>query len=156
MIVNIRKLNRTMRTGLVLGLAFAVAACGSVYRKHGYVPTEEQLNQIQLGVDTRDTVTEAIGAPSSTGVLNESGYYYVTSRVRHYGAKKPEVVSRELVAINFNQSGVVTGVQRFGLEDGKIIPLQRRVTSSSIEDKTFVRQLLGNLGRFTPGAVLDQ
>ena len=156
MIVNTTYLKSVRRSVLVMGLVLAVAACAPVYRKHGYVPTEEQLNEIVLGKDTRDSVAEAIGAPSSTGILNESGYYYVSSRVRHYGARRPEVVSRELVAISFNQSGVVTGVERYGLEDGRVIPLQRRVTSSSIEDKTFVRQLLGNLGRFTPGDVLNQ
>ena len=156
MIVTNRNLKSTLRVACVLGLGLAVAACTSVYRKHGYVPSPEQLSEIVLGVDTRDSVAETIGAPASTGILNESGYYYVSSRVRHYGPRKPEVVSRELVAINFDQAGVVTGVQHFGLEDGRVIPFQRRVTSSSIEDKTFLRQLLGNLGRFSPGAILDQ
>jgi len=59
------------------------------------------------------------------------------------------------VAITFDQRGVVRGIERYGLEDGRTIPLQRRVTSSSVEDKTFLRQLLGNLGRFNPGNVLE-
>lgn len=140
----------------VLGLAaLSLAACVSIYRNHGYVPTEEELAAIKVGVDTRDSVTEAIGSPSSSGVLNESGYYYVATRMRHYGAAAPRVVSRELVAISFDQRGVVQGIERYGLEDGRVIPLQRRVTSSSVENKTFLRQLLGNLGRFNPGNVLE-
>lgn len=140
----------------VFGTAIlGMAACASVYRNHGYVPTEEDLAAIKVGVDTRDTVAEAVGTPSAQGVLQESGYYYVASRVRHYGPREPRIVSRELVAISFDSSGVVRNIERYGLEDGQIIPLSRRVTSSSVEDKTFLRQLLGNLGRFNPGTVLE-
>jgi outer membrane protein assembly factor BamE (lipoprotein component of BamABCDE complex) len=143
------------RIGLALGLAALLAGCTSIYRNHGYVPSEEELAEIVPGVDTRDSVAESVGTPTSSGVLNTGGYYYVASRVRHYGPRKPQVVSRELVAINFDTAGVVTGIERYGLEDGKVIPLQRRVTSSSVENKTFLRQLLGNLGRFNPSTLTN-
>lgn len=149
------KLKPVARAAAISALCLALIACVPIYRKHGYVPTEEELAAIKVGVDTRDSVTEAVGSPGTSGVLNESGYYYVTSRMRHYGPREPQVVSRELVAITFDQRGVVRNIERYGLEHGKVIPLNRRVTSSSVEDKTFLRQLLGNLGRFNPGTVLE-
>lgn len=145
---------RAAALGLVL--AGALAACTATYRKHGYVPSEEELAQITPGVDTRDTVIETLGAPGASGVLNDSGVYYMVSNVRHYGARQPEVVSRQLVAISFGRGGVVAEIERFGLEDGQVVPLQRRVTSSSVADKTFLRQLLGNLGRFNPSTALGE
>ncbi|WP_246149578.1 outer membrane protein assembly factor BamE [Tritonibacter litoralis] len=141
-------------TALAVGMAL-IAACSPIDRKHGYVPLEEDLADIVPGVDTRDSVVETIGEPSASGVLNASGFYYVESVIRQRGGLEPKTISRELVAINFNDTGTVTGVQRFGLEDGRVIPLQRRVTSSSLEDKTFLRQLLGNLGNFGPGNFID-
>ncbi|MCE8509015.1 outer membrane protein assembly factor BamE [Ruegeria pomeroyi] len=143
---------RIVAIGLTVG---ALTACTAIYRNHGYVPTAEELAAIQVGVDTRDSVVEAVGTPSSSGLLNESGYYYVATRMRHYGARAPQVVSRELVAISFDQRGVVRNIERYGLEDGRVIPLERRVTSSSVEDKTFIRQLLGNLGSFNPANVIN-
>lgn len=143
---------RIVAIGLTAGV---LTACTAIYRHHGYVPTAEELAAIQVGVDTRDSVVEAVGTPSSSGLLNESGYYYVASRMRHYGARAPQVVSRELVAISFDQRGVVRNIERYGLEDGRVIPLERRVTSSSVEDKTFIRQLLGNLGSFNPANVIN-
>ena len=103
----------------------------------------------------RVVAIDSVGSPGASGVLEESGYYYVATRMRHYGPREPQVVSRELVAISFDQRGVVRNIERFGLEDGRVIPLSTRVTSSSVEDKTFLRQLLGNLGRFNPGTVLE-
>ena len=141
---------------VLLGTAVsALMACTAIYRNHGYVPSDEDLAAIKVGVDTRDTVAESVGSPGASGVLKESGYYYVATRMRHYGPREPQVVSRELVAISFDQRGVVRNIERYGLEDGRVIPLSTRVTSSSVEDKTFLRQLLGNLGRFNPGSVLD-
>ena len=35
------------------------------------------------------------------------------------------------------------------------MPLERRVTSSGVEDSTFLRQLLGNLGNFGPSQILN-
>ncbi len=139
---------------LVLAACLAVAgACSPIFKNHGYVPPPEDLAKIKVGVDTRDSVVETIGAPSSSGLVRDSGFYYVTSRIRHYGPKRPEVVSRELVAISFDQRGVVRNVERFGLEDGYVIVLDRRVTDSSVENKGFLRQLLGNIGNFNPANI---
>jgi len=141
----------------LLGLAIlSVSACSAVYRNHGYVPSEAELAEIKVGVDTRDSVAESVGAPSSSGVLSDGGYYYVTTKLRHYGPRKPQVVSRELVAISFDPSGVVRNIERYGMQDGQVVAFERRVTSSSVENKTFLRQLLGNLGNFNPGTALQE
>ncbi len=138
---------------LAFGGVVAAAACTPIVKKHGYIPPPEDLAEIKVGVDTRDTVTEAIGAPTSSGVVRDSDYYYVSSKIRHYGPKRPEVVSRELVAISFDQRGVVRNIERFGLEDGIVVPLERRVTDSSVKNKGFLRQLLGNIGNFNPANI---
>ncbi|WP_170329041.1 outer membrane protein assembly factor BamE [Ruegeria arenilitoris] len=139
-------------------LAFAaclavVTACTPIYKNHGYMPPPEDLAEIKVGVDTRDTVLESVGAPSSSGVVRDSGFYYVRSRIRHYGPKKPEVVSRELLAISFDDRGVVRNIERFGLEDGIVVPLDRRITESTIQGQGLIRQLLGNIGNFNPANI---
>ncbi len=145
-----------LRAVLLAGVLVSVAACTAQYRKHGWIPGPELLDEVVVGVDTRDTVTETVGEPSIESLVDESGYYYVTSRMKFFGAREPRVVSRDLVAITFDTRGVVDSVQRYTLEDGRTINLERRVTDSSIQDKTFLRQLLGNLGNFNPGSFLQQ
>ena len=146
------KLRRALLGG---ALALTCSACVSIYRDHGYVPNDEDLAAIQIGVDTRESVAETVGIPGASGVLNDSVYYYISTRIRHYGATEPKPVARELVAINFDPAGRVRGIERFGLEDGRVIELQRRVTDNGEADKTFIRQLLGNLGRIGPGTLLN-
>jgi len=136
---------RRFLLGLVL---VTVGACTAQFRNHGYVPTDTELAAITVGVDTRESVLAAIGRPSTGGILNESGYYYVASRFRHYGPLEPREISREVLAISFSSAGVLTNIERFGLEDGQIVTLSQRVTDENLRDTTFIRQLMGNLGRF--------
>lgn len=135
--------------GAALGvLLLALGACSAIYRNHGYAPTDAELAEVIVGVDTRDSVEGTLGRPSSAGILAESGFYYVSSRRRHFAWRAPEEVDRQVVAISFDDSGVVENVERFGLQDGTVVALSRRVTDSNIRGITFLRQLLGNLGNF--------
>ena len=124
----------------------ALVACTSTYRNNGYVPPEEDLQQLVVGVDTRSTVDDLIGAPSASGVLGEGDYYYVRSRVKNFGMKRPEVIERQVLAISFNDNDTIANIERFGLKDGNVVPITRRVTDSSVEGNGFLRQILGNIG----------
>jgi outer membrane protein assembly factor BamE (lipoprotein component of BamABCDE complex) len=137
---------------LGLLLSGGLSACTAIYSNHGYVPPDEDLDQIVVGIDTLDTVRETLGSSASGSVLNDSGLYYVRSRVRSFAMFEPEVVEREVVAISFDGAGTVQNIERFGLEQGQIVPLSRRVTNSGVSDVSFLRQLFGNIGRITPAS----
>ncbi len=138
--------------GMAIVLAFmtGLAGCTALYENHGYVPPDEDLQQLVAGVDTRATVDDVIGAPSTTGLLGGGDYYYVRSRLKTFGMLRPEVVDRQVLAISFDQQGVVANIERFGLRDGRTVPLSRRVTDNSVEDKGFLQQIMGNLGKLNP------
>lgn len=136
----------------LLGLSFiGLSACATIYRDHGYVPTDDELAEIVVGVDSRDSVADVVGVPSTAGVLDNSGYYYVKSKVRHLGALRPKEVEREVLAISFSDTGIVQNIERFSLQDGKVVQLSRRVTESSVRDNTFLRQLLSSIGNIGQG-----
>ena len=140
----------------MLGLIMvAVAACSPVFRNHGYVPNPDELAEIRVGEDTRETLAPLIGRPSAAALLNDDGWYYVQSRWKHSGARPPKEVDRQVVAIIFTKDGVVENVERFGLENGKVVALSRRVTQSNIKGISFVRQLLGSLGNFRGGEAIE-
>lgn len=135
----------------VLGLA----ACAPVYRNHGFIPPPEDLSQVVVGQTTMDELEGLIGRPSAQGLLTGSAWYYVGSRWRHFGALAPREISREVVAVSFAPSGVVTNVERFGLERGRVVTLSRRVTDGSVVEISLIGQLLGNLGNFQAGDFID-
>ena len=103
-----------IRVAVAILAITTVTACASTFRNHGYVPSEDELAEITVGVDSRATVDDVIGAPSAGGVLQGGDYYYVRSRVRHFGMLKPTVVERQVLAISFDGRDVVQNIERFG------------------------------------------
>ncbi len=143
-------LNVIFRCILLGALLGVLTACSPILSNQGYMPPEDALEQIVVGIDTRTSVEETIGSPGASGATRNGSYYYIRSRLRTTLFFAPEVVEREVLAISFDSSDVVANVERFGLEDGRVVRLQARVTESGLTDKTFLRQLLGNLGRIGP------
>lgn len=150
---HIRRRTRVAVLALTLGL---VTACTPLFRNHGYAPSETDLAEVLVGVDTRDTVADVIGPPTAGGVLNAGGFYYVQSRFRTVGPFRPTEIEREVVAITFDAEGVVSNIERFGLEAGRVLVLNRRVTDDNTQDRTFIRQLLGNIGNVDAGDFLGE
>ena len=140
---------------IVAGFAFAVA-CTPIVRNFGYIPTDADLAALTVGQDTRETVTAAIGSPTTTGVLGEEAYFYVQSRFETVGPRAPVEVDRQVLAISFNAAGTVSNIERFTLQDGRVVALSRRVTSDNVRDSTFLRQLLGSVGRVNTQDLLGQ
>ena len=147
------KIGSIVRLSLI---AFVLTACAATYQNHGYAPTDAELSEVIVGVDTRETVADVIGRPTSGGVLNGSGYYYVHSRWKHFAYRAPEVIERQVVAVTFDDNGVVENIERFGLEEGRVVALSRRVTDSNIKGISFLRQLLGNLGNFDASSAFNR
>ncbi len=140
---------------LAVAVALALSACAPVFRDHGYVPTDADLEAVVVGESTRDSVAAAVGRPSAQGLLNDQGWYYVQSRWRSFGPRQPQEVDRQVVAITFDEGGVVRNVERFGLEDGRVVALSRRVTQSNIKGISLIRQLFSSFGRLRAGNLLE-
>ena len=151
-----------MRSGSVvrvwvalIGLAILSACAATLDDSHGYVPDDTLLNEVKLGVDTKETVARLLGRPSTEGVIDDFGWYYVKSDYETFLWRAPVEVDREVVAVSFTESGVVSNVERFGLENGRVIALSRRVTTANTRGIGFLRQLFSNLGNFNPGDFLE-
>lgn len=138
------------RVAYGVALSIVLAACGPLYSNHGYVPPAEDLDQIVVGIDTLDSVRETLGSGAASSVLEDNAMYFVRSRVRTVAMMEPEVIEREIVAVSFDEQGVVKNVEQFGLERGQVVRLTRRVTDSSVAGKGFFSQLIGNIGRIGP------
>lgn len=141
---------RTLGLTSVVIFALAMAGCSPTFRNHGYIPPEEDLQELAVGIDTRASVEDVVGPPVAGGVLEGGNYFYVRSTFKTRGARAPQEIERQVLAISFDSDGVLSNIERFGLEEGRVVRLDRRVTESGVTDTTFLRQLLGNIGRIGP------
>ena len=147
-------LSRIAALGLLVTL-MAATACTPIYRNTGYAPTEAELAAVQVGVDTRETVTQAVGRPSTSGLLNDDGWFYVQSRWRQGGIRGSQELERQVVVISFDDGGYVRNIERFGLEEGRVVPISRRVTETNVAGPSVIQQILGNFGNYNTAQALD-
>ena len=145
---------RRARLGLAAAAICALGACSATFDNHGYVPTKEEFEAILPGVDTRESLEASVGLPSASGVIRNEAWFYTDYRVRNFAYRAPEVIERNIVAVSFDDKGVVQNVERFGLEDGQVVQLSRRVTEGGIQEVTVLSQILRNFGRINVGDVL--
>lgn len=146
------------RLGLfaILIVPVALSACSPTFRHHGFIPPVEELEQIVVGVDTRGTVESLVGAPSSTGIERQEGWYYISTRIKHFAYREPEVIERQMLAISFDEEEVVANIERFDLTDGEVIPLNRRITETPVKGPGFWSQILGNITNLDAGSLLNR
>ena len=123
----------------------ALAACEPIVRVHGYAPQDAQIDQIQVGVDGPGAVAQKIGRPSTGGVVRDNTWYYVSARTEAMGYSAPEIVERRVVAVHYSDDAVVSGVDVYGLEDGRVINLATRTTPTFGRELTVLQQLFGNI-----------
>jgi len=153
--------NMRSKYGLMRSAAFAsvltlgLTACSPMVSNHGYVPLDSEIDSIVPGRDTRSSIEEKLGSPTTSGTLGDDTIYYVASRFERVGPFAPNEIERRVVAISFNSLDVVSNVEEFGLEEGRVVALSRRVTDTGLSDVGLIQQLFGNLGNIQPGALVD-
>lgn len=140
---------------LAVVVLLGLQACSPSFRNHGFVPREDQMADIAIGRDTRETVAQKIGGPSASSLRRNDAWYYVESRFRHVGFQAPREIEREVLRIRFDSAGRVANVERFGLENGQVVRLSTRVTETVTTDRGFLGQIFGGLGQGSASALLN-
>lgn len=129
-------------------VASMLMACSPQIRSHGYVPDDATLSNVVVGKDNRESIFESLGSPTSAALMRDDGWYYIASRIKHETYRAPEEIERQIVAISFDQRGIVSNVEQLSLQDGRVIALNRRITDNPIKGPGFFQQLIGSLGNF--------
>jgi outer membrane protein assembly factor BamE (lipoprotein component of BamABCDE complex) len=137
--------------GSVLIMA-GLAACAPIKDVRGYVPDDEKIAQVRVGADTRDTVQEKLGTPSSTAAFGDPTWYYISTEQERYAFFHPEVTKRQILAVQFSDDGKVNDIRTYGVEDGQVFALVDRETPSRGKEMSFLQQVFGNMGAMPPGA----
>jgi outer membrane protein assembly factor BamE (lipoprotein component of BamABCDE complex) len=143
-----QKFGTAVRISVLTLAAGVLLACSPQIRSHGYVPNEDSLSSIVVGKDNRESIFATLGSPTSAALMRDDGWYYIASRVKHETYHAPEEIDRQIVAISFDQRGIVSNIERYGLQDGQVVVLTRRITDNPIKGPGFIQQLIGSLGNF--------
>jgi len=133
-----------------MGLLILLVGCAPILRTHGYVPSQSDLDLILVGADTKASVEETVGRAADTGTFESDAWYYVESTVKTFLYFEPEVVERRVMEFEFDGDEVLTAINQYGLEDGRVVNLQTRVTPTDGRRTSVLQNLFGNIGAIAP------
>jgi len=141
---------RPMVVSIIAAGVMTLTACSGNLETRGFVRDESSIEQIKAGVQSKDEITEILGSPSSIATFTERGetWYYISRKTEHFAFLEPTVTDQRVLAVNFDEEGLVAAIQHYDLEDRKIIKPVSRTTPTRGRELGFFEQLFGNIGRF--------
>lgn len=148
------RIGRPARSILVLAavVAAGLGACQPRIDTRGNLPDPDNVLKINPGIDGRDQVASILGTPSSIATFDDNTWYYISRRTETVAFFDPEVVDQEVLMVRFDETGIVSDMKIYGLEDGQPIQPVERTTPTLGREMTILQQLIGNLGRFNKDA----
>jgi outer membrane protein assembly factor BamE (lipoprotein component of BamABCDE complex) len=144
-------MTRRVRISVLLAAcAFGATACNPVLRAHGYRYSVGEEPTIVAAEDTQATVLARLGNPSSRGTFEDDTWYYISATRESLAYLRPATRDRRIIAVSFDDTGVVSEVIEYGMEDGRLVAYADRETPTRGRELTLLEQLLGNIGRVQP------
>jgi outer membrane protein assembly factor BamE (lipoprotein component of BamABCDE complex) len=131
-------------------VALSLAACTSSISTHGHRLDAAALAQIEPGQSAEGDVVQLLGSPSSLATFDDRTWYYVSQRTERHSFYHTTVVAQDVVAIEFDEQGTVSRIDRHDLNGARDVDLVDRETPTSGNEMSVLEQFLGNIGRFNP------
>lgn len=131
---------------LTLLCGVALSGCTQLRGHQGYVIDVDLVNSIQPGVDNRDSVRQVMGQPTISGQFGQGDWYYVARDTRNFAFSNPRPVQQSTLRVRFNDAGVVTAIDRMGLEQVVSISPEGKKTPTLGRERGFFQDLFGNIG----------
>ena len=104
---------------LSVAVLFLILGCSEQYRKHGYIPSEEELSSVSVSQDDKNTVIKKLGTPSIGGILSDGNIYFVQSKVLKNSIRASKPVDRQVLVLSFDDKGKLDGsVRTYGYWSG--------------------------------------
>jgi outer membrane protein assembly factor BamE (lipoprotein component of BamABCDE complex) len=116
------------------------------------LPDKQTIASISVGTDTKTTIADRLGNPSTTATFGNEVWYYISSKEEQMAFFTPRILSRDVLAVEFGQDGQVADVRHYGLKDGRVVAFASRETPTKGRELTLIQQLFNAV----PGAALPK
>jgi outer membrane protein assembly factor BamE (lipoprotein component of BamABCDE complex) len=130
-----------------LTLALILTGCATIDNR-GHIVEPEQLEQIEVGVSTKEQVSELLGSPSSVSTFGNKTWYYMSETTQTRAFLDPTVLKSNITRIEFDDQGRVTNLNSITEIDKQVIAHVQRSTPTAGHTFGVIEQIFGNFGRF--------
>jgi outer membrane protein assembly factor BamE (lipoprotein component of BamABCDE complex) len=125
----------------------AAGACSPIAYHQGFQVVDVRPADIKVGGDTRSTVLQKLGSPTTTSTFDKDVWFYMSQLRSQTSFYTPKTVQREIVAIAFDHdTQQVKTVDTFTLQDGRVIAYNTHETPTRGREMTVLEQLIGSIG----------
>jgi outer membrane protein assembly factor BamE (lipoprotein component of BamABCDE complex) len=112
----------------------------------------DALKELTPGTSTRADATALLGSPTAKATFDDNTWIYINETTRPRIGRTQGVLNQHVVVLSFNAQGVLQDVKRLNEDDSLPVTVVSRATPSPGNESSILQQLLGNIGRFGPGA----
>jgi outer membrane protein assembly factor BamE (lipoprotein component of BamABCDE complex) len=133
----------------VLALAGA-PACQPTVVTHGHQLDERRVAQIEPGATSREEVARVLGTPSTLATFDDRTWYYISQRYERANFFAQDLVAQDVVAIRFDERGIVADVDRVDLAAAVAVEPDPDATRTLGNELGILEQFVSNIGRFNP------
>jgi outer membrane protein assembly factor BamE (lipoprotein component of BamABCDE complex) len=126
-----------------------LSGCVAQIDNRGYELEGVDFTKVQPGVHTSEQVQQLLGTPSSTSAFRPETWYYISKVTSTKAFFTPQVLDEKIVAIKFNDAGIVETVTESKGEDRQEIKPVKRETKTAGHETGVLREIFSNFGKIS-------
>ena len=149
---------RTLARAACLSVAcLSVTGCGLPafmsfpQQTRGNALDPDAVKQLVPGTTGRKDAEALLGSPTTRASFDDNTWIYISEHTKPVIGGTNEVRRQDVYLLMFNDAGVLQAVDHRTDKDSQDVTVVDRVTPSPGNSAGFLSQLLGNVGKFSPG-----
>ena len=153
------RLSAQLRAALPAVMLLSLGGCGVVHifdptlKQRGSLVEPDALKELIPGTSSRADAVALIGSPTARATFDDNTWIYISQVTSTRIGRTPGVTQQRVTILTFDQGGTLRGVTQRSREDAKPIDMAAGATPSPGSEASFLQQLFGNVGKFTPAGL---
>jgi outer membrane protein assembly factor BamE (lipoprotein component of BamABCDE complex) len=138
---------------LILGLAPVLAGCAvfaPIPTDRGVFIEASDYDKLVPGTTTRADATSLIGSPTAHAAFDDNVWIYIGEITAPVPTMRPRVQKQNVLVLTFDQGGVLRSRRLLDKADGTDVAMAPGATPSPGSETSFLQQLIGGVGRYSP------
>lgn len=138
----------TLWLGVVLFSALFVVACAPVKATRGNYVEDERLQSLQVLVSSKGEVERKLGSPTTVDPFDNNKWFYIGEKTETTSFFDPDVISRKVLALTFNEDGLLQTADYITEADAKKVEIVTKTTPAPGREMNAFEQFISNIGKF--------